>query len=476
MIGSLQRAALHRGYASGELSPVEVVTEVLRRVGARGDDAVWIHRVAPDAVIAAAHDLGRRFPGPERPPLFGLPFAVKDNIDVAGLPTTAACPDFAYVATATAPAVERALEAGAILVGKTNLDQFATGLSGARSPYGVVRNPFDPDVIAGGSSSGSAVAVAAGLVTFALGTDTAGSGRVPAGLTGTVGVKPSRGLVSTRGIVPACRSLDCASVFALSVADGAAVLAVLSGRDAADPFSRDLPTPAAAPPATRLAGARIGVPAGRDVATDFDGDDRAAAAFEASVERVVRAGAEVVAVDLGPFLEVGRMLYQGPWLAERSLALEPLLAHRPESVHPVVRDVLVGATEVRGTDVFRGLHAVAEAQASTAPVWRDIDALLVPTTPTAPTVGRLLADPVAANAMLGRFTTFVNLLDLAGVAVPSVVGDGGVPVGVTFLGPAGTDDALLGLAAAWQDLVDLPVTVSLDPLESRAAPSCAARG
>lgn len=201
------------------------------------------------------------------------------------------------------------------------------------------------------------------------------------------------------------------------------------------------------------------------------GGESAPPPFEASVERVVRA--EVVAVDLGPFLEVGRLLYQGPGLADRSLALEPLLAHRPESVHPVVRDVLVGAADVRGTDVFRGLHAVAEAQASTAPVWRGVDALLVPTTPT---VGRLLADPVAANAWLGGFTTFVNLLDLAGVAAPSVVGDGRVPVGVTFLGLAGTADALLGLAAAWQDLVDLPVTVSLDPLESRAAPSGAARG
>lgn len=465
MIPSLQRAALHRAYRSGQLTPADVVAEVHRRIAARGDDGVWIHTVPREQALGAARALAERHAGGPLPPLFGLPFAVKDNIDVACLPTTAACPGYARVADRTATVVRRALDAGAILVGKTNLDQFATGLSGTRSPYGIVRNPYDPSVIAGGSSSGSAVAVAAGLVTFALGTDTAGSGRVPAGLTGTVGVKPSRGLVSTQGIVPACRSLDCASVFALSVADGAAALASIAGPDAADPYSRALPVPPADPVALDLGSQRIGVPARLDVAADFLGDRDAAAAFGAAVQRARDLGAQVVAVDLRPFLDVGRMLYDGPWLAERAAGVGGFLAQSPDAVHPVVREVLSGAVCVTGVDVFRGEHALAAARRSLATVWAGIDALLVPTVPTNPPVEALLADPVAGNAALGRFTTFANLLDLAGVAVPSAVDPRGVPIGVTLLAPAGRDTLLLGLAAAWQAGVDLPVSTRGDTLE-----------
>lgn len=464
MTGSLQRASLHRGYREGTFGPEAVVAEAYERIAARGEDAVWIHLVPRQDALAAARDLARRFPGPDLPPLYGLPFAVKDNIDVAGLPTTAACPEFAYEATATAPAVQRALDAGAVLVGKTNLDQFATGLSGTRSPYGVVRNPHAASVISGGSSSGSAVAVAAGLVTFALGTDTAGSGRVPAGLTGTVGVKPSRGLVSTRGVVPACRSLDCVSVFALSVADGAAVLAVLGAPDAADAWSRALPLVPEVPSAVGLAGLRFGVPAGLEVGADFDGDREAAAAFDLAVARLRATGADVVPVDLGPFHAVAALLYDGPWLAERAVGLADFLAARPDAVHPAVRAVLAGSGQVSGVDAFRGLHALAEARLATAPVWDGVDALLVPTAPTAPTVARLLADPVGANAVLGRFTNFVNLLDLAGVAVPSAVLPSGVPVGVTFLAPAGHDARLLGIAQAWQAGLGLPLGATGEPL------------
>jgi allophanate hydrolase len=415
-----------------------------------GDDAVWIHLLPERDALAAAGALARRFPGPERPPLYGLPFAVKDNIDVAGVPTTAACPDFAYVPERTAPVVQRALDAGAVLVGKTNLDQFATGLSGTRSPYGIVRNPFDPRIIAGGSSSGSAVAVATGTVAFALGTDTAGSGRVPAGLTATVGVKPSRGLVSSRGIVPACRSLDCASVFAGSVGDGAAVLACVAGPDPEDPWSRPLPVPPPEPARRALAETRVGVPAS---GLDFDGDAEAERAFDRAVGRLVRAGARLVPVDLRPFVEVGDLLYDGPWLAERTLELDDFLARRPDALHPVTRAVLARAGDVSGRDVFRGLHALQGARRRVAGTWDDVDVLLVPTAPTAPTVDRLLADPLAANAVLGRYTNFVNLLDLAALAVPSEVTAGGVPVGVTFLAPAGADGLLLGVGAAWERAV-----------------------
>lgn len=468
MIGSLQATCLRRAYLAEGVAPESVIDEVYDRIAARGDDAVWIHLLPREEARAAADRLADRFPGPDLPPLFGLPFAVKDNVDVAGLPTTAACPEFAYVAEETAPVVRSALDAGAVLVGKTNLDQFATGLSGTRSPYGIVRNPIDPDVIAGGSSSGSAVAVAAGLVTFAIGTDTAGSGRVPAGLTGIVGVKPSRGLLSSRGIVPACRSLDCPSVFALSVVDGAAVLAAVAGPDPADPWSRDLPLPGPEPRAVDLADLRVGVPGRRETDADFDGDPVAAAAFETAVAGLAGAGARLVPVDLAPFLAVGTLLYDGPWIAERAVAVAGFAASRPDALHPVTRSVLAGAGRVTGTDVFRGLHDLAEARRRTRAVWGDVDVLVVPTVPSAPPIARLLADPVRANATLGRYTTFVNLLDLAAIAVPASTTPSGLPAGVTFLAPSGADELLLGVGAAWQASLDLPLGATGHPLDSVA--------
>jgi allophanate hydrolase len=460
MIGSLQRASLHRGYSEGAFTPADVVAAVYDRIEARGQDNVWIKLVDRASAVAAAQDLARRHEGHELPALFGLPFAVKDNVDVAGLPTTAACPEFAYAARVSAPVVQRAVAAGAICIGKTNLDQFATGLTGTRSPYGVVRNPFDPAVICGGSSSGSAVAVAVGLATFAIGTDTAGSGRVPAGLTGTVGLKPSRGLVSTSGIVPACRSLDCPSVFALSVADGAAVLAVVAGPDPADPYSRELPVPPRVPVVPDVGELRVGVPAHA-----LGLDDDAAVAFEAAVARLHRLGARVVPIDLRPFLQVGDLLYGGPWVAERLAGLEGFVADHADALHPVTRQVLGGAVGVTGADVFRGLHALARGRALTSGVWSAVDVILVPTAPGAPTVEDVLADPFGPNATLGRFTNFVNLLDLAAIAVPSAMTPGGVPVGVTFLGQAGSDALLAGLGELWQRDVGLPVGATGRALE-----------
>ena len=464
MTRSLQRAGLHRGYRSGELTPADVVDAVYDRIVARGDDAVWIHLVDRTQAHARARELAARYAGRALPPLYGLPFGVKDNVDVAGLPTTAACPDFAYMARDTAPVVARALAAGAILVGKTNLDQFATGLTGTRSPYGVVRNPFDARVIAGGSSSGSAVAVAVGLVSFAIGTDTAGSGRVPAGLTGTVGVKPSRGLVSSRGVVPACRSLDCPSIFALSAADGAAVLAVVAGLDPADPFSRPLPAPPPVPTELDAATLRVGVPASAGLGLPAE----TAEVFAGVVRRLEAWGAQLVPVDLGPFLEVGDLLYEGPWIAERMATLEGFVAANPAAVHPVTRQVLAGAQGVRGVDVFRGMHALAEGRVRTAGTWTAVDVVVVPTAPGAPSVEAVLADPIRENATLGRFTNFVNLLDLAAVAAPAAMTPGGIPAGVTFLAPAGADALLGGLADAWQREAALPVGATGHALEPAA--------
>ena len=457
-VGTLQLAALRRLYDAGEARPCDVVQVVFDRVRARGEDAVWITLVDREQALAAAEALEHRWAGQQLPPLYGVPFAVKDNVDVAGMPTTAGCPDFATTATDTAPLVQLLLDAGALLVGKTDLDQFATGLSGSRSPYGVVTSPFDERRISGGSSSGSAVAVSAGLVSFAVGTDTAGSGRVPASLTGTVGVKPSRGLVSTRGVVPACRSLDCPSVFSLSVADGAAVLSVLARYDDEDPYSRVLP-PVSPVPAALPARVRVGLPAALEFA-----DADAAAAWEVAASRLAALGAEVVDVDLSPFLAAGRLLYDGPWVAERWAAVGEFATAHPDSVHPVVAQVLAGADEVSAVDAFHGQHRLAGLARTVERVWRDVDVLLLPTTPAAPTVAEMAADPVGLNAVLGRWTTFANLLDLAAVAVPSVLTAAGLPVGVSVIGPAGADDRLLAFAAAWEHAAALPAAATGHPL------------
>ncbi|GIJ68242.1 allophanate hydrolase [Virgisporangium ochraceum] len=423
-------ARLRAAYATG-VTPREVV-EALDT----SDDTVWTARA--DA-LAAADDLPRRFPG-EKPPLYGIPFSVKDNIDVAGLPTTAACPDFAYTPTVSAPLVERLESAGAILVGKNNLDQFATGLTGARSPYGTPTNPFDARYIPGGSSSGSAVAVATGAVHFSIGTDTAGSGRVPAALCGVVGLKPSRGLVSTLGVVPACPSLDCPSVFAATVADATAVLDVVAGHEKADPWSRHLTPHTAAP-------RRIGVP------RDLDDPD-----FAAAVARLERAGATPVPVDLAPFVAAGSLLYQA-WVAERWTTLGDFVTAHPHSVHPVTREVLTKATTYTAADAFAAMHRLQALRAATAPVWDTVDALMVPTVPRTYTLDEVAADPIGTNAHLGRYTQFANLLDLAGIAVPAGFTPGGLPYGVQFLAPAGHDPALAALATAFEERVEVLLAV-----------------
>ena len=440
---SLDLTRLAAAYGTGGLGPVQLVERLLPRLAASDGDAVWISRLPAAALQARAAAL-EALPPAERGPLWGVPFAVKDNIDAAPLPTTAACPEFSYVPAASAVAVQRLLAAGAILVGKTNLDQFATGLVGVRTPYGVARNPFDPAFVPGGSSSGSAVAVAAGLVSFALGTDTAGSGRVPAAFNNIVGLKPTKGLISTSGLVPACRSLDCISIFALTAADASAVLDVAGGYDPTDPFSRPVPQR----PDRGFDGLVLGLP--RPEQLQFFGDHAAAAIFETAMARAVRLGARLVDIDLAPFLETASLLYAGPWVAERAAAVGDFLVANPDALWPTTRAVILTAERYNAVDAFKGSYRLAELARATAPVWEQIDALLLPTAPTIYRVAELEAEPILLNSRLGTYTNFVNLLDLAALALPGGFRPDGMPLGITLVAPAGSDHMLAGLGQAWQ--------------------------
>jgi len=437
----LEVDALSDAYRTGALTPVDVIREVTGRVAARGDDGVWI-TVDFDRALDAAKALGSE-PDPARA-LWGIPFAVKDNIDVAGWETTAACPGFAYTPERTATAVRKLQDAGAILIGKTNLDQFATGLNGTRSPYGVPRSVSDPAMISGGSSSGSAVAVAAGLVAFALGTDTAGSGRVPAALNGIVGYKPSRGLVSTAGVVPACRSLDCVSVFAHSVEDAATVVDIMAGVDPVDPWTRPLPRPLGATVA--VGGLRLAIPSAPTLSEEHGYE----AAWDAALTQLKTAGVELVEVDLAGFTEAGRMLYDGPWLAERLAGTAQFLENRPADIHPVVRTLLERGRSISGVDVFRGEDRLRLLTRDADDILDTVDALLTPTAATTFTVEQMLAHPINHNAQLGYYTTFGNLLDLAAIALPTATGRPDRPFGVSVIARAGADAAMSGIAAALQ--------------------------
>jgi len=424
------------------------VERSLAAIAAERRDGIWISLVEPEVARARAADVDRRVAAGEDLPLAGRTLAVKDNIDVAGLPTTAACPAYAYHPTADAPAVRALVRAGAVVMGKTNLDQFATGLVGTRSPYGIVPNVRWPELIAGGSSSGSGAAVAAGLVDLALGTDTAGSGRVPAATNGLVGVKPTRGRLSLGGVVPACRSLDCVSVLAATV-DGAvqaADIAASSPPGDEDPWRR-------LPPALvdDVGGPlRVGVPmaSGLTFDGDPDGDER----FSAAVRSVLASapGSIAVPVDLTPFLEVARLLYEGAFVAERYDAVGGFIEEHRDAVDPVVRDIVLRAGQLRAFEVFRDQAELARQARALAPVWERIDVLVVPTVPRIPTVAEVLAEPVAVNAMVGTYTNFVNLLDLAALALPvptDLDATDGPPTSVTLLGPAWSDALLAHVAA-----------------------------
>jgi len=463
-------ARLRAGYRARVIRPVDVVESLLERIARRGDDKVWIHRVPAEALLEQARKLEDE--SPDRLPLYGVPFAIKDNIDLGGHPTTAACREFAYTPPASATVVQRLVDAGAIPIGKTNLDQFATGLVGTRSPYGACRNPFDPAYLAGGSSSGSAVAVAAGLVSFSLGTDTAGSGRVPAAFNNIVGLKPTRGLLSTRGVVPACRSLDCVSIFALTVGDAMEVLAVAQGFDPADPFSRR----AAAAPAPGLERFYFGVPAARDL--EFFGDREAARLFAAFLKQLEELGGVEVEVDFRPFLETARLLYEGPWVAERYAAIRKLMERRPEALHPVTREVIARGTKPSAVDAFEAYYRLKALRRATAAVWKEIDFLALPTAGTIYRIADVEADPIRLNSNLGHYTNFVNLLDLSGLAVPAGFRTDGLPFGATFLAPAFQEEALGALGMRIQRALGLPLGATKVALPERdtQAPTAAHRG
>jgi len=438
MARSLDIASLRRAYLAGGLSPVALLEEVLARL--EGEDAhhIWIERLPREAVLAYARALEGR--DPAELPLYGIPFAIKDNIDLAGTPTTAACPAFAYRPEQSAHVVQRLIDAGAIPLGKTNLDQFATGLNGTRSPYGACRNAFDPDYIAGGSSSGSAVAVALGQVSFALGTDTAGSGRVPAAFNNLVGLKPTRGLLSTRGVVPACRTLDCVSIFALHAADAEAVLAAAADYDPRDAQARPGRPEAPFPPRFRF-----GVPRADQLA--FFGDDAGAKLFAEAVGRLEGLGGRAVTIDFSPFLEAARLLYEGPWVAERYAAIRDFFDTRAEDVLPVIRTIIGQGRDFDAAQTFSGFYRLAELRRAAEAVMASVDLMLTPTAGRIYTIEALQADPIRRNSELGYYTNFMNLLDFAAVAVPAGFTPGGLPFGVTLFAPAFRDRALLALAA-----------------------------
>lgn len=425
-------------YAAG-VTPTEVIGEIWEKIIKWDDPALFIHLPEKRELLALAAAVERM---PQDLPLWGIPFVVKDNIDVGGWPTTAACPEFSYMPTDDAEVVRLLRAAGAIPLAKGNLDQFATGLVGTRTPHGVARNAIAAEYLPGGSSSGSASAVAAGICAFSLGTDTAGSGRVPAAFQELIGWKPTRGLLSNRGVVPACRSLDCISVFANTAADALLISGVVGNYDAADAFSREV-TPTGAIGNTF----RFGVP--REL--DFAGDPDTPGLFAAAVERMQALGGIAVEIDLTPFAEAAKLLYEGPWVAERWAAVGEFVETHADAVFPVTRKILEGSKDWDAAATFRAQYRLREFARETEGVWRQIDVLLLPTTPRLYTVAENLADPYGTNATLGRYTNFMNLLDLAAVALPAGrARSGRAPWGVTLAAPAGWDGALLELAGKFR--------------------------
>ena len=438
----LSISALRTLYASGKAKPSDVIAEVYDRIGSEPAQPVWISLVPRETALARAREL-ESDPAAAKLLLYGIPFAIKDNIDLAGSPTTAGCPAYSYAPERNATVVERLLSAGAIPIGKTNLDQFATGLVGARSPYGACSSVFDTRYISGGSSSGSAVAVAKELVSFSLGTDTAGSGRIPAAFNNLVGLKPSRGLLSATGVVPACRSLDCVSIFATNCSDAQTVWRVAKGFDASDPYSR-LPGPGddAAPWAT--GSFRFGVP-GRDQ-LEFFGDEDFEELFHAAVARLEQLGGTKVEIDFSIFRTVADLLYSGPWVAERLGAIQPFFEAHADEMNQVVRGIIEGARRYSAVDAFAAEYRLRTLRRASEREWERMDVLVVPSAPTIYTHEELAADPVRLNTNLGYYTNFVNLLDQAAVATPGGFRSDGLPFGITFIGPAFADEALLALA------------------------------
>ena len=454
MLDRQSPAAIASAVNGGKTSALAVAQETLARLEAYDvvQPQIWISRAAPADMLAAAREVDARIAAGEQLPLAGVPFAVKDNIDVAGFETTAGCPAYAYSPADSATVAEKLLEAGAICVGKTNLDQFATGLVGTRSPYGIPRNAYNLAYVSGGSSSGSAVAVAAGLVGFALGTDTAGSGRVPAAFNHLVGLKPTKGRWSTQGLVPACRTIDCITVFTDNLSDARLVDDVLAGFDAADPYSKPLADVALRPK-------RVGVPR-RDQRAWF-GDSQSEYLYDRAIARL-GTNAEIIELDISPLNEAASLLYNGPWVAERTAAIQDLLASNPDAIHETVRQIVEPGLSKSAVDVFNGMYRLAELKRQADGLWGEVDMLAFPTTGATYRVAELLVAPVALNSNLGFYTNFVNLLDMAAVAVPAGTRSNGTGFGITLIGPADSDQALLGAAENYLAAADLPAPPALD--------------
>ncbi len=439
--------ALWEYYFCDKSLPSKVFRYLGERLDAVGYPEIWISRVSRTNLLAQAKKLddALHMHGEQvlnHMPLFGLPFAIKDNIDVEGMQATAACPSFAYMPQVSAYVVQKLQAAGAILIGKTNLDQFATGLVGTRSPYGVVRNAINPDYVSGGSSSGSAVAVALQLVSFTLGTDTAGSGRIPAGFNGIVGLKPTRGLLSMRGVLPACRTLDCVSIFAQNVQDAWRVLHTTAGFDNEDPFSQHVMQCG-----VRRNGYHVAVPD----ALEFCGDASAQTAFSNAMTQVAKLpNVQVRTIPFVPFIEAGKLLYQGPWVAERQAAIGSLFDKQPQTIDPTVRKIVAQAARFNAVDTFKAGYRLAELRRDAERLMTETDFLVVPTAPTIPTITAVNAEPIDRNSELGYYTNFVNFFDLAALSIPTSARSDGLPAGITLIGKCGSDHLLAAAGEALQ--------------------------
>ena len=468
---SMDLGALRAAYREGSMTPTTVVEVVLRRIADRGDDGVWISRVPDDRVVERAEALeGLDEDARRHLKLYGVPFAVKDCIDVAAMQTTAACPAFAYTAERTATVVERLLAAGAILVGKPNLDQFQSGLVGTRTPYGVARNPFDARLIPGGSSSGSGVSVSAGLVAFALGTDVAGSGRVPAAFNNVVGLKPSRGLISAANCVPAARSLDCISIFSLTAEDALDILRVAASPDPRYPFSR----------AAQLGEPRVrdrfrfAVPNSGDL--EFFGNSEWRAIYEEGIERLRAMGGESVEIEFAPFRAVSEMLYGGPLVAERLAGIRAFVGEHPDAMHPVTRQIMEGGARHLGGRGIITQHRLHELRVRTLETWDVADFLYLPTAGTIYTIAEVEADPIRLNANLGIYTNFVNLLDLCAIAVPAGFDSGGRPFGTTLIAPSFSEVLLVDIGGEFHRRAGVPMGAGRRPLPTSPGGVRAAEG
>jgi len=427
---------LHEAYASKSLTPRLLVADMMQRIDAVDNPNIWIHRLSEaelEPYLAALEGKD-----PASLPLYGIPFAIKDNIDLVGVPTTAGCAEYAYTPDYSAPVVEQLIEAGAIPIGKTNLDQFATGLVGVRTPYGAPRNPYAPDRVPGGSSCGSAVALSEGLVSFSLGTDTAGSGRVPAAFNKLWGVKPSKGRLSTSGLVPACRTLDCISIFALNAADSSAVLNIAECYDAADAYSQ--PTRDVALPATN----KLGIPKADQLM--FFGDAGYKGAWLNALEDLKTQGWEIVEIDFDPFLKAARLLYEGPWVSERTAALKDFLASNPDDFFPATKTIVGGGLNNTAVEAFAATYKLADLKRESEAAWDGIAAIVTPTAGGFPTLAEIGADPIGPNSQLGYYTNFMNLLDLCALATPSGETESGLPFGITWIAPRDSDKALIEIA------------------------------